>query len=176
MVTTIVACGPYYTACHIPAIKSGETNIPISNYRYFGGLAFCQKWQAYMKKVGLETTDEEIWCLFLGIDPKDSSTETTINISAEPPIGKAVVDWESQPSVELMATRCVPMPITQLSNDQNVSGLGVGMTYPAGQLVATIARGSDIALNLEFPDIPPPQASTHLHRYYCTRQFGMWNA
>ena len=60
--------GPYYTAWHISAIKGGEADIPIYDYRYFGNMAFCCKWQQNTRKVGLETTDEEIQCLFLGID------------------------------------------------------------------------------------------------------------
>ena len=61
MVTTIVAYyGPNYTAHHISAIKSGEPDIPISDYRYFGDLSFCGKWQENMKKVGLEATDKHI--------------------------------------------------------------------------------------------------------------------
>ena len=56
MVTTIVAFGPYYTARHIFAIKSNESDIPISNI----DMAFCRKWQQNMRKVVLETTDKEI--------------------------------------------------------------------------------------------------------------------
>ena len=106
MVTMVVAFGPYYTAPHISAIKSGEKDIPISDCRYFGDMAFCCKWQQNTKKAGIETTHEEIQCLFLGIDPRNSSTESTINISAELPIGKAIAKWESQPRVKLWIRKC----------------------------------------------------------------------
>ena len=67
-----------------------------------------------MKKVGLETTDEEIWCLFLGINPKDLLVESTVNISAESPVAKAIARWESQPRVKILLEGNVPMSIIQL--------------------------------------------------------------
>ena len=45
-----------------------------------------------------------------------------------------------------------------------MSGLDVSGAHTTGQLLAMMARGSDV----ELPDIPPPRASTHLHRYYPT--------
>ena len=72
MITTIVAYGLYYTARHISALKDGESNIPISDYRYFGDKAFGRTWQHNMRQVGLETTDDELQCLFLGVDSKDT--------------------------------------------------------------------------------------------------------
>ena len=89
MIATIVALGPYYTACHISALKGGKSDIPISNFRYFGdwGHSFCCKWQQNMKKVGLEVTDDQIQCLYMGIDPKDTFVESTINITTDSPIG-----------------------------------------------------------------------------------------
>ena len=42
-ISTIVAFGPYNTAHHISALKGGESDIPINNYRYFGDMAFCRK-------------------------------------------------------------------------------------------------------------------------------------
>ena len=53
MVTTVIAYVPYYTACHISAIKGGEVDIPVSDYRYFGDMEFCCKWQQNMRKVRL---------------------------------------------------------------------------------------------------------------------------
>ena len=60
MITTIVAFGPYYTARHISALKSGKSDMPISVYRYFGDKAFCRKWQQNMRKVGLEITNDQL--------------------------------------------------------------------------------------------------------------------
>ena len=77
---------------HISALKSGESDIPIADYRYFGDKAFGHKWQQNMRKVGLEMTDNQLQCLYLGVDPKDMSMETRINISVESPVGMAIMD------------------------------------------------------------------------------------
>ena len=168
MVTTIIAFGPYYTACHISALKGGELDVPTSDNRYIGDMEFCCKWQQDMRKVGLEITDDQIQCLHMGVNPKDTSTESTINISADSPIGTVIASWESHVRVKPGTGGSIPTTITQLNNDPNISGLDVG-TYAAGQTAATTLGGSNIVPNLVFPDVPPLFASTHLHgRYHMT--------
>ena len=172
MITTIVAFGPYYTARHISAQKGGESDISIPDYRYFGDMAFCHNWQQNMKKVGLEVTDDQIQCLYMGIDPRDTSIESMINISAYLPVGMAVASWESNAGVKPVAGGGIPTTINQLNNDPNVSGLDVSGTPMAGQTMTSSPGGGIVAPNLVYPNVPPPFASTHLHGCYQLTQFG----
>ena len=57
-------------------------------------LVFCRKWQNNMRSVGLEVSDEEVKCLFLGVDPKGSLVDSTVNISVDSPMPKFVKNWE----------------------------------------------------------------------------------
>ena len=41
MFATVAANGPYYAAQHVAKLPSGEVDVPISDYRLFGDLAFC---------------------------------------------------------------------------------------------------------------------------------------
>ena len=76
----------------------------------------------------MEITDDEIQCLFVGVDPKNTSTELTINITTELPIGMAIASWESHVRVKPGTRGSIPMTITQPNNDPNISGLDVSRT------------------------------------------------
>ena len=41
MFATVATYEPYYAAQHVAKLLSGEVDVPISDYRLFGDLAFC---------------------------------------------------------------------------------------------------------------------------------------
>ena len=163
MVATIVGYGPYYAGRHVSAIKNGESDVSISDYRYFGDMAFCRTWQQTMRKIGLEISDEEIRCLFYGVDPKNTSTESTVNISAESPIGMAISSWEALDNADHPSSGSVPETITQTANDQDVSRLNASDAPTVGQATNVTLHWSGVAPSVEYPGMKPPLDSSHLH-------------
>ena len=116
-----------------------------------------------MKKVGLEVTDDQFQCLYMGVDPKDMSVESTINISADSLIGMVVASWESNARVKPVVGGGIPTTITQPSNDPNVSGLDARGTPTTGQPMTSSPGGGIIAPNPMHPDVPPHmQALTYM--------------
>ena len=112
---------PYYTAQHISPLKGDELDVPISDYRYFGKMSFCHRWQQNTRKVGLEVTNNQMQCLYMDDDPKDTSTELTINISTDLLAGMAVASWESNVRVKPVTGGSIPMTISQPNTEPNKS-------------------------------------------------------
>ena len=108
----------------------------------------------------------------MGINPKDTSVELTINISADSVMGMVVANWESHARMKPSIGGGVPTTITQLSKDPNVSGLNAGGIPTSGQPTTNPPGGGICAPNLVYPDVTPPYASTHLHGRYHLTQFG----
>ena len=91
MVSTIASYGPYYAGRHVFNIKAKRTEVPISDYRLFGDPAFCRTWKKNLGATGIGVTDDEMKCLQLGLDPRDVSVESTINISSDSPVTQVVL-------------------------------------------------------------------------------------
>ena len=89
-VATIAAYGPCYAGQHVARIQAGKTDVPISDCWLFGDLAFCRKWNQSLKAINVPIANQELENLFHGVNPQNTSTESSVDISGDSVITQIV--------------------------------------------------------------------------------------
>ena len=117
------------------------------------------------------TADYEMDCLFNGVDPRDTSTESTVNLSSTSAVTTDLLSWMNYIS-SLAADSHIDTQGSTLPTGEKEQGRNEPIVPSTGDQVLTGGTAIDRAADLDYPDVKPPDVSSHLHGRFELSRYG----